>query len=329
MVREGEKLEDDLAAFLFPLTAFAEEMHPWPVSTMRLACYLTDDTPPFRYVVSARAVVTDGDKVLVVEDPIHKHIMPGGMLEPNETSEDALRREVLEETGWSLASFRPIGILHFHHTESVPEGWPYPHPDFLHIVYAATPGEYHPELREVDGYELGAEFVPVDETRRLPLNAGQHAFLDVALRASVPVVRKAVAYVTRGDYLLVFRHVHSDAGIQVPAGTLRPDESPDVGVLREAQEETGLDGLSIRRFLGTRDHDMSPYGKAELHRRYYYHLECTSDAPSIWRHLETGGGTAKGIEFELYWVKLPDQAPKLAAAQGDFLAELGASLRLG
>ena len=39
-----------------------------------------------------------------------------------------------------------------------------------------------PELREVDGYELGAEFVPVDEARRLDLNAGQHVFLDAALR---------------------------------------------------------------------------------------------------------------------------------------------------
>ena len=143
------------------------------------------------------------------------------------------------------------------------------------------------------------------------------------------VVTKVVAYITKDDHLLVFRHVASEAGIQIPAGTLEPGESPNDGVIREAQEETGLDNLRVRRFLGSRDYDMLPYGRAELHRRYYYHLECTSDAPSIWRHLETGGGTAKGIEFELYWVKLPDQAPKLAAAQGDFLAELGASLRLG
>ncbi len=57
---------------------------------MRLACYLTDKTPPRRYVTSARAVVSDGDCVLVVQDPSNRHIMPGGRLEPNETPEDAL-----------------------------------------------------------------------------------------------------------------------------------------------------------------------------------------------------------------------------------------------
>lgn len=150
----------------------------------------------------------------------------------------------------------------------------------------------------------------------------------MALRVPLRVVEKVVAYITRDKYLLVFRHVDSEAGIQVPAGTLEPGESPDDGVVREAQEETGLDCLGVRRFLGTRDYDMSPYGLAELHRRYYYHLACTSDAPSVWRHFESSGGTSEGIEFELYWVILPDQVPELAAAQGDFLAELCASMRL-
>ena len=88
-------MDDDLAAFLAPLTAFAEEVVTWPTGTMRLACYLTD-----------------GDRVLVIQDPTTKHIMPGGRLEPNETPEDALQRKMLEETGWTLACFRPIGILH-------------------------------------------------------------------------------------------------------------------------------------------------------------------------------------------------------------------------
>ena len=137
------------------------------------------------------------------------------------------------------------------------------------------------------------------------------------------MVEKVVAYITRDDHLLVFRHVDSGAGIQVPAGTLEPGEAPDDGVLREAREETDLESLTIRRFLGCRDYDMSPYGIAELHRRYHYHLECEGDAPSTWRHFETGGGTSEGIEFELYWVRLPDQVPELAVAQGDFVAELG------
>ena len=72
---------------------------------------------------------------------------------------------------------------------------------------------------------------------------------------------------------------------------------------------------------------MSSYGQDELHRRYYYHLECEGDAPSIWRHFETGGGTSEGIEFELYWVTVPGGVPELAVAHGDFLAELEVCLQ--
>ena len=73
------------------------------------------------------------------------------------------------------------------------------------------------------------------------------------------VVEKVVAYIAKEEHLLVFRHVDTDAGIQVPAGTLKPGESPDDGVVREAQEETRLDNLAIRRFLGSHDYDMSSY----------------------------------------------------------------------
>ena len=176
-------MDDDLAAFIAPLTAFLEEPHAWSVGRFQLACYLTSTMPPSRLVVSARAVVTDGDRVLVVQDPTSRHILPGGRLEPDETVEDALRREVLEETGWSLARFRQIGVMHFHHVDPVPDDYGYPYPDLLHLVYAASPGEHRPELREVDGYELGAEFVPVDQARRLKLHAGQNGFLDAALCA--------------------------------------------------------------------------------------------------------------------------------------------------
>ena len=145
------------------------------------------------------------------------------------------------------------------------------------------------------------------------------------------VVAKVVAHSTSDKCLVIFRHVDSEAGIQVPAGTLELGESPDDGVSRETQEETGFDSLDVPRFLGTRDYDMLPYGRAELHRHYHYHLGSTSDAPPVWRHFESdpSGCPPKRIEFELYWGMLPDQVPELATAQDDFPTELGASLRLG
>ncbi len=143
------------------------------------------------------------------------------------------------------------------------------------------------------------------------------------------VIEKVVAYITNGQRLLVFRHVAVDAGVQVPAGTLESGESPEDGALREAREETGLVGLTVRRSLGSRDYDMSPYGTAEWHRRHYYHFECSGDAPETWRHFEShpAGHAAEQIEFEFFWVTLPLQALVLAAGQGDFLEALRASMR--
>ena len=178
-------MDDDLAEFLSPLTAFAEETRIWaPLGTMRITCYLTDKTPPGRYVSSARAVVIDRDKVLLVRDPKERHIIPGGRLEPDETAEDAMRREVIEETGWSLAFCKPIGILHFTHICPMSEG-ERTLSDFLQVVYVGIPGKYYPELKEADGYELGAEFVSIDQVRQMPLGTGQLTFLETAVRATL------------------------------------------------------------------------------------------------------------------------------------------------
>ncbi|MXZ02570.1 MAG: NUDIX hydrolase [Chloroflexi bacterium] len=177
-------MDDDLAEFLSPMTAFAEETRIWaPLGTMRIVCYLTDKTPPIRYVSSARAVVIDDDRVLLVQDPHEIHIIPGGRLESGETPEEAMRREVIEETGWSLAFWKPIGVLHFTLVCPMSQGQKV-QPDFLQVVYAGVPGKYHPELREADGYEIGSEFVSIDRVRRMPLGSGQLKFLEAALTAT-------------------------------------------------------------------------------------------------------------------------------------------------
>lgn len=63
---------------------------------------------------------------------------------------------------------------------------------------------------------------------------------------------KVTAFVTRegehGRELLVFRH--PTAGVQLPAGTIEPGETPEQAVLRELCEETGIDQAEIVRRLG-------------------------------------------------------------------------------
>jgi len=139
---------------------------------------------------------------------------------------------------------------------------------------------------------------------------------------------KVVAYITRGDKLLVFSHpLHPEAGIQVPAGTIEEGESPDEAALREAREETGLHELEICSFLGVREHDLSPYGMAKVHRRYFFHLECRQETPTTWRHDENdpSDGSTEPIEFEFFWVRFPHEVPELSGGQGELLSKLVAA----
>ena len=65
---------------------------------------------------------------------------------------------------------------------------------------------------------------------------------------------RAYAYITNGRRLLPFTHPESPgAGVQVPAGTIEPGESPKHAVMREAREETGLAGLKYVRLMFTWD----------------------------------------------------------------------------
>jgi 8-oxo-dGTP diphosphatase len=140
------------------------------------------------------------------------------------------------------------------------------------------------------------------------------------------IKHKALAYITRGDELLVFTHPFSpEAGIQVPAGTVDTDETPEQAVLREAYEETGLMGLRVLRFLGEYTRDMRDFGKDETHHRHYFHLMCDLPMPDQWTHGELDPAhTTDGIikPFDFYWVNIKTHDPHLIAEHDKFLPEL-------
>lgn len=72
---------------------------------------------------------------------------------------------------------------------------------------------------------------------------------------------KVVCYVTHQDRLLVFTHLDvplTVAGVQVPAGTIEPGETPRQAALREVREETGLTDLIVEDVLATDHLDVPP-----------------------------------------------------------------------
>jgi 8-oxo-dGTP pyrophosphatase MutT (NUDIX family) len=87
-------------------------------------------------------------------------------------------------------------------------------------------------------------------------------------------IEKVTAFITRngGQDLLLIQH--PDAGIQLPAGTVEEDESPERAVLREVREETGLEstgdpaagGLRLVQYIGLLD-EVAPEPQRYVLRR--------------------------------------------------------------
>ncbi|MCO5222401.1 MAG: NUDIX domain-containing protein [Thermomicrobiales bacterium] len=140
---------------------------------------------------------------------------------------------------------------------------------------------------------------------------------------SLPVKRKAFAYIVRDRRLVVLIHPgHPEAGIQVPAGTMRDGESPEEAVIREATEETGLSGLEPVRLLGVARRDMSDFGRDEIHERHFFQLSCDGPVPESWRSYEhdpADGGPP--IAFDFRWAPL-DNLPPLVAGHDRFVPVL-------
>lgn len=128
---------------------------------------------------------------------------------------------------------------------------------------------------------------------------------------------KVYAHITYGTKLLVFEEDgFPEGGIRIPGGTPEPDEDLESAALKEAIEETGLKSLKLVRYLGEALFDVSIYGLDEVHRRNFYHLECTETPPSNWNHEELYPSirtekTPEYIILSLYWWDLMNGLPTL------------------
>ncbi len=171
-----------LDRFLTGARLLCEEGIIWG-STLRflLRTYATRAEPPIELVTSVRCIVFRGADVLALMDRGGGHIVPGGRREPGETLEQALRREVLEETGWAIGTPQQLGCIVFHHIDLPPPEYRGHYPHFVQVVYWAEAVSYHPDLLRPDEIDGEARFLSLGEATRLRLSAYQQAFLTLAL----------------------------------------------------------------------------------------------------------------------------------------------------
>lgn len=194
MMRNGRlALTTDLAAAVAQYTVLAEESAVWnqeraTPTPLHVTAYLAPELPPLDLVTSVRALVFHGDALLALSMPELTHVLPGGRREAGETPEATVRREIVEEAGWTIRSLSLLGVMRFHHLG--PEQPPapgqehrYPYPDFLNLIYLAEAERYDAATLVPNVYEqLPYTMQPIAAVRSRPLTPVGQAFLTAALR---------------------------------------------------------------------------------------------------------------------------------------------------
>ena len=115
-----------------------------------------------------------------------KYVGVGGKFEANESPDECLRREVLEETGLTLTDYRCRGVVTF-----VSDEW---EGEYMYL-YTAT--GFEGTLRECDEGTL--KWVPIEDVPNLPLWVGDKIFFRL-LRENRPWFSLKLCY--EGDRLV-------------------------------------------------------------------------------------------------------------------------------
>jgi 8-oxo-dGTP diphosphatase len=219
---------------------------------------------PERIHVAAAAVFDDRQRVLICRRPSHVHLgglweFPGGKLEPGETIESALRRELKEEIGIEVISDRPL--IRVHHD--------YPDRDVLLDVWRvekfagkAAGHEGQPirwvSLRELGHYRFPAANLPIIKAVSLPdrylitPEPGTDVenflvYLDAAVRRGVALVQLRAKQCALPDYRALVKRA---LGVcHARNARLLLNEAPSLAL------ELGADGvhLSSARLLALRE----------------------------------------------------------------------------
>ncbi|MFN8516934.1 MAG: NUDIX domain-containing protein [Chloroflexia bacterium] len=99
-----------------------------------------------------------------------------------ETIEATVRREVLEETGWSLGTLDQLAVVHYRHINPRPPGYPYPYPDFAQIIYLSEALVFDPAATIPDEWVAASGLYSAAEALRLVApRASERLLLEAAL----------------------------------------------------------------------------------------------------------------------------------------------------
>ncbi len=149
---------------------------------VEITSLLSDALPPLETITAAFALAFQGDRFLLTDLVARGLDIPGGHVEAGETPEEAMRREVYEETGAILGPARLLAYERRRILGPKPPGYPFPYPD-SHLVYyvarVASLDEFVP-----DAEAKGPVLLPPEEARLVPWVRSNEVLFEAALIAA-------------------------------------------------------------------------------------------------------------------------------------------------
>jgi ADP-ribose pyrophosphatase YjhB (NUDIX family) len=235
----------------------------------------------------------------VLDRPELTGIVPGGGVEPGESLDDAVVREVQEETGLAVRPVRELGVA---------EQPGRLDPRFLHETHffqaaltRPAPEEWEHELEATSGSiesgRIRCRWIYLrPDTEVWGKNRGE--FIHALIR------RRVVAYVTREldgrmELLTIEAEKYPEEGVQVPAGRIDHWETLEEGLRRELAEETGLTDARIVRELPDFECTYRTYS-----HNHAFHLITEEETPDAWEHRIRGEGADSGLIHLCRWLPL-------------------------
>lgn len=103
--------------------------------------------------------------------------------------------------------------------------------------------------------------------------------LERFLRKKLPVVEAAggMVYNNKREILFIYRNERWD----LPKGGIEKGESHEQAAIREVEEETGVNGLEVQKFLTTTYHIFKRNGRFKLKITYWYQMYTEFDGEFV------------------------------------------------